>query len=690
MSRKYGAALLAGGMAVAVFAHGAGSAPERNTDWPIIGRTAEAQHYSPLDQINERNVKDLGLAWYADIDSADGLVGNPLVADGVVYEAGPGARIYAHDVRSGRQLWVFDPNSQFKGTLATFFGNRFTRGLALWHDYVYVGTGDCRLVAVDRHSGRQVWEAKSCDPDAFYTITGAPRVGDDKIYIGNTDIDSGSNRGFVDAFDAATGKHIWRFYTIPGDPSHGFESKALAMAAKTWGEQWWKHTGGGSVWEAMTFDPKLKLLYIGTDSAKSLNPDERGEHRGDELFTNSIVAVDANTGEYKWHYQTTPNDAWDYNATMHIMVADIAIHGTVRRVVMQAPKNGFFYVLEASTGKLISANNFVPVNWASRIDLKTGRPVEMADARYYAHSDGRALVVPGPWGAHNWHAMSYSPRTGLVYIPAMDSAALFEVGAPTEKALLGGGALRIDNGFGKNTELHYKATGRLIAWDPVSQKERWHRNAELRINGGVLSTGGDLVFQGSATGEITAYKADSGVPLWSMTTGSAIQAAPATVMVDGEQIILVPAGLGGAMSNLSNYSSTPKSRGPARLLAFKLGGNAQLPPYSYTEDFPKPPRPRADIELARTGDRLFEDKGCSLCHAEEAMRDSGRVPDLRKASAQVHDSFAAIVLGGARQTLGMPSFAGSVTPQELAAIQAFILNQAWDAYEAQPPSGRTP
>jgi quinohemoprotein ethanol dehydrogenase len=312
----------------------------------------------------------------------------------------------------------------------------------------------------------------------------------------------------------------------------------------------------------------------------------------------------------------------------------------------------------------------------------------MPDARYYAHSDGRALVVPGPWGAHNWHAMSYSPRTGLVYIPAMDSAALFEVGASTEKALLGGGALRIDHGFGKDTKLHYKATGRLIAWDPVSQKERWHRNAELRVNGGVLSTGGDLVFEGSGTGEITAYKADSGAPLWSMATGSAIQAAPTTVMVDGEQIILVPVGVGGAMSNLSNYSSTPKSRGPARLLAFKLGGKVELPPYSYTEVFPKPPRPRADIELVRTGDRLFEDKGCSLCHAEEAIRDSGRVPDLRKASAQVHDSFAAIVLGGARQSLGMPSFAGSVTPQDLAAIQAFILNQAWDAYEAQPASAR--
>lgn len=675
--------MLACGMGVAALAHGAGTAPERNTDWLILGRTAEAQHYSPLDQINVRNVKDLGLAWYADIDSADGLVGNPLVADGVAYEAGPGARIYAHDLRTGKQLWKFDPNSQFKGTLATFFGNRFTRGLALWHDYVYVGTGDCRLVAVDRHSGRQVWAVQSCDPNAFYTISGAPRVGDDKIYIGNTDVDSGSNRGFVDAFDAATGRHVWRFYTIPGDPARGFESKAMEMAAKTWGDQWWKHTGGGSVWEAMTFDPKLKLLYIGTDSPKSLNPDERGAHRGDELFTNSIVAVDANTGEYKWHYQTTPNDAWDYNSTMHIMVADIAIHGVSRRVVMQAPKNGFFYVLDARTGKLISAKNFVRVNWASRIDMKTGRPVELPDARYYAHADKRALVIPGPLGAHNWHAMSYSPKTGLVYIPAMDSAALFEVGAATDKALLGGGHLRIDQGLGKDTELKYKVSGRLIAWDPVSQKEHWHQDMELPINGGVLSTGGDLVFEGGATGVVTAYQAETGAPLWSMATGSGVQAAPTTVMVDGEQLILVPAGVGGAMSNWSKFSSTPKSRGPARLLAFKLGGRTQLPAYAYTEIFPKPPRPRPDAALARRGSDLFEDKGCSMCHAEEAMRDSGRVPDLRKASAQVHDSFAAIVLGGARQSLGMPSFADSVTPDDLAAIQAFILSQAWNAYEAQ-------
>ncbi len=685
-----GSVLLVCGTVLAGLVHAAGAAAEKNTDWLILGRTAEAQHYSPLNQINAGNVKDLGLAWYADIDSADGLVGNPLVAEGVVYEAGPGARIYAHDIRTGRQLWVFDPRSQNKGSLATYFGNRFTRGLALWHDYVYVGTGDCRLVAVDRRSGHQVWAVQSCEPSAFYTISGAPRVGDDKIYIGNTDIDSGSNRGFVDAFDASTGKHLWRFYTIPGDPAKGFESAAMAMAAKTWGEQWWKHTGGGSVWEAMTFDPQLKLLYIGTDSAKSLNPEERGANRGDELFSNSIVAIDANTGEYRWHYQTTPNDAWDYNATMHIMVGDIAIHGASRRVVMQAPKNGFFYVLDAKSGKLISAKNFVPVNWASGIDLKTGRPIELPAARYYAHADKRALVIPGPLGAHNWHAMSYSPRTGLVYIPATDSAALFEVGASTDTALIGGGHLRIDQGIGNDTEMHYKVSGKLIAWDPVAQKEHWHRDLQLPINGGVLSTGGDLVFEGSATGEVTAYQAESGIPLWSMATGSGIQAAPTTVMVDGNQIILVPVGVGGALSNWSKFTSTPQSRGPVRLLAFKLGGRTQLPPYAYTEVFAKPPRPRPPAALASKGGNLFTDKGCSMCHAEEAMRDTGRVPDLRKASAQVHDTFAAIVLGGARQSLGMPSFAGSVTPDELAAIQAFVLDQAWNAYQAQQAGVRKP
>jgi quinohemoprotein ethanol dehydrogenase len=681
------AAFLAFTLALSAAVPGAAAAPAQDSDWPILGRTSEAQHYSPLDQINDRNVKTLGLAWYADVDSADGLVGNPLIADGVVYETGPGARIYAHDVHTGRQLWMFDPRPEFAGSLATFFGNRYTRGLALWHDNLYVGTGDCRLVAVDRRTGKQAWEAPSCDPKAFYTITGAPRVGDDKVFIGNTDVDSGSNRGFVDAFDASTGKHLWRFYTVPGDPSQGFESKAMAMAAKTWGANWWKGTGGGSAWEAMTFDPVLKLLYIGTDSPKPLNPEERGANRGDELFTNSIVAVDANTGEYVWHYQTTPNDAWDFNATMHIMVADLVIHGAKRRVVMQAPKNGFFYVLDAKSGKLISANNIVPVNWASHIDLKTGRPVELPDARYYARADKRAIVVPGPLGAHNWHAMSYSPRTGLVYIPALDSAALFEVTAGGNTALLGGGHLRIDQGIGKDTRLDRKVSGRLIAWDPIGQKERWHQNLDLPINGGVLSTAGDLVFEGAATGQFAAYQAGTGERIWSMETNSAIQAAPSTVMVGGEQLILVPVGVGGALSNWSQFTSTAKSRGPARLLAFKLGGSVQLPPYSYTEVFPKPPRPRPDRDLARQGEALFEDKGCSICHAEQAMRDSGHVPDLRKASAQVHDSFAAIVLGGARQPKGMPSFARSVTPEDLTALQAFIINQAWNAYEAQEASG---
>jgi PQQ-dependent dehydrogenase (methanol/ethanol family) len=676
-------ALAAAGAAGIDLASAAGDVPARNTDWPYLGGTLEAQHFSPLAQVNERNIGRLGLAWYADMGTPDGLVGNALVVDGTVYQAGPGARIYANDVRTGRPLWVYDPNSEFKGSLATFFGNRYTRGLALWKDDVYVGTGDCRLVAVNRRTGVKHWDIQSCDPSAFYTISGAPRVGGGKVFIGNTDVDSGSNRGFVDAFDAATGKHLWRFYTVPGDPSKGFENDAMAMAAKTWGMEWWKKTGGGSAWEAMTYDPVLNMLYVGTDSAKPLNPMERGTNRGDELFSNSIVALNADTGKYLWHYQTTPNDAWDFNSSMHILVANLTVGGAKRRVVMQAPKNGFFYVLDARTGKLLSAKNFVPVNWASSVDLQTGRPVELPAARYYAQPDGKAIVVPGPLGAHNWHAMSYSAQTGLIYIPAMETAALWEVTNGDGTVLIGGGHLHIDQGIGPDTHLPGKVSGKLIAWDPVNQQVRWQQDLDLPFNGGVLSTAGGVVFQGTGTGEIVGYQAETGRKLWSFYTGSATQAAPSTIMVDGEQLILFPVGAGGALSNWDQFTSTEKSRGPARLLAFKLGGTAQLPPYQYAAVFPRPPRPRYAGDLVSKGRTLYEDVGCGMCHAESAMRSGGRVPDLRKASAETHDTLAAIVIGGARQAKGMPSFSGTLTMEQLDELQAYIIDQAWNAYDAQ-------
>jgi PQQ-dependent dehydrogenase (methanol/ethanol family) len=671
------------------------AAASGSSEWPLLGHTAEMQHYSALEQINTSNVNHLGLKWYADVPTKGGLLGNSLVADGVVYQSGAQGAIWAHDLRTGWMLWEFHPTVKFDGSVIVDLGAVANRGLALWKQYVFVGTPDCRLIAVDRKTGLRAWETVTCE--SGLTISGAPRVGGDKVFIGNANMDVTPSRGHVDAFDARTGRHLWRFYTIPGDPAKGFENPAMAMAAKTWGKDWWKDIAGGSVWDAITYDPTLNLLYFGTDGAQPQNPLERGAGRGDELFTNSIMAVNADTGAYVWHYQTTPNDAWDYNATMHIMVAELSIAGKTRRVVMTAPKNGFFYVLDAPTGKLLSANNIVPVNWASRIDLKTGRPVEQPGARYYKRPGQRITLSPGVYGAHNWQAMSYSPRTGLVYVPASVLPTIIEL---AKASAAPGGDVHMDLGgdvqmdwWGLLRDPKYRdRAGRLIAWDPIAQKARWTVVLPYHTNGGVLATAGDLVFEGTADGQICAYDATSGRKLWSMATGSSFQAAPSSVEVDGEQLVLVPVGMGGGVAKLSPVFLGDNANGPARLLALSISGAATLPPVAPEPPFTRPPRPRPDsAALVQTGRMLFAARGCEDCHGPGAVRQVGpdTVPDLRRASAQTHDEFAAIVLGGLRRDKGMPVFAGQITPEELSALQAFILDQAWNVYEKQPAQLRT-
>lgn len=658
--------------------------------FPEAANTPEMQHFSPLQQINAENVDQLGLAWHADVKTKDGLLGNALVADGVVYQSGALGKVWAHDVKTGKLVWEFDAEVKFgevgkAGTYASFYGSRHNRGLALLDDKVFIGTGDCRLVAIDRVRGTKLWDIEACDKNSYYSITGAPRVGGGKVFIGNASMDSAANRGYVSAFDATNGRELWRFYTIPGDPAKGFENDAMARASKTWGKDYWKvPVGGGSPWDAITFDPVLNTVYVGTDGPAPFNPEWRGKNRGDELFTNSIIALDADTGAYRWHYQTTPNDAWNLAAAMHIMVAELPIYGVKRRVVMQAPKNGFFYVLDAKSGKLLSANAIVPINWATGVDMKTGRPIENPEARYYAREDRRWAVKPNALGAHSWHAMAYNAETGLVYIPAIDISTPFEI-VDVVGGLLGGGASgSIRLGWMDEIDAAPKGAkfGRLIAWDPVAGKARWSVDLKLPVNGGALTTAGNLVFAGAGTGEISAYDAKTGALLWQKQTGSAIQAAPSTVKIDGEQILLVPVGAGGSFKFLPAYITTPDSRGPARLLAFKLGGKAVLPGSKrFTEVFKKPPMPRFDKGLVHMGGTLYEQRGCDLCHGANAINGPSSVPDLRHASAETHALIGGIVLDGLRQDKGMPSFKDQVTMEELEAIQAYIIDQSWDAYE---------
>jgi quinohemoprotein ethanol dehydrogenase len=664
-------------------------APVRNTNWPLLGNNAEMQHYSPLAEINDKTVAKLGLAWSADIPSLDGLVGNPLVAGGAVYQSGPQGRVYANDLRTGRLIWQFDAKTDFDGlSYPAYKSSRFNRGLALGGDRVFTATGDCHLIALDRRSGAILWDTMACDPKQPYGITGAPRVGGGMVFIGNACADTGQSRGYVDAYDQATGRRRWRFYTVPKDRTQGNDSDVMRMAAETWGiGTLLKSHGCGSAWDAMTYDPVLNLLYFGVDGPWPWSPAERGASRGDELFTDSIVAVKADTGEYVWHFKETPEDGWNLSPTMHIMLADLDIDGRKTRVILQAPKNGFFYVLEAKSGRFISANNYLPVTWALGVDPKSGRPIPNRAANYWEHPGVTSIASPGPTGSHNWQAMAFNPATGLVYIPAIWLPTAM---SPDPKAFVGG--MVFDEYYGLRGDPKWKAAGYLIAWDPLTQSQRWRVEQVSPINGGILSTGGNLVMQGGPDGHFSAYAADSGNRLWSFDTRESIMAAPTTVEVDGEQLILVSAGNSSSAiigTYLAKFSSTPKTRGPTRLLAFKLGGHAVLPAFSIPQ-VPQPPLPRQPAELAKQGELLYGEHNCAGCHGAEAENASGVAKDLRFASAQTHRDFSAIVIGGTRHDRGMPAFS-NLTLDEARAIQGYVVNQAWTAYEAQratpaPPS----
>lgn len=663
----------------------AGSA---DTDWERIGRNSDMQHYSPLSAINEQTALKLGVAWSAEMPSKDGLSGNPLVKDGVVYQGGPGGNIYANDLRTGRLLWHFKAEPKYdEASMTSYWSIRHNRGVAIEGENVIIALGDCRLIAANRKTGQQAWEVESCDRKLMYGITAAPRVGGGLVFTGNNCGDTGLQRGYVEAFDAKTGTRRWRTYTVPGDPSKAQETPVLEMAAKTWGEGWYDKTKGcGSVWEAITYDEKLNLLYVGTGGPAPWSPADRGKNAGDELFTNSILALRADTGEYVWHYKVVPNDGWNLEPAMHIMVAELPVDpdGTVRRVVMTAPKNGFFYVLDAATGKFMSANNFVPVTWAKGINQKTGRPIPNKDSHYWERPGKRVVVSPGPYGAHNWQAMSLNPATGLVYFPSMTIPTTMKV---DPKSAVGG--VMFDMMFGASGDPKWKAFGELVAWDPVKQKAAWKVRRSYPINGGTLSTGGNVVFQGTADGKFEAYSADGGKLLYSYQLDGSIQAAPTTVEVDGEQLVLVPSGNGGSSSAgmfMAKFGVAPNAGGPARLTAFKLGGTGFVAPPQEVA-FPQPPLPRPSKTLAKRGELLYERNVCVDCHGQKVGTGNGSVPDLRRSNVETYELFAGIVLGGLRADKGMPRFS-DLTMDDAAALQAYILEMAWKTYDAQKQAER--
>lgn len=661
------------------------AATDDPSDWLSTGRTPGEQRFSPLHQIDTENVGRLGLAWSFDLGTHRGVEATPIVVDGVMYTTAPWSVVYALDARSGRELWRWDPKVPPRYA-ALACCDVVNRGVALYRGKVYVGTLDGRLAALDAATGKPIWIVDTVPPKSAYTITGAPRIVAGRVVIGNGGGEYGM-RGYVSAYDAETGKRIWRTYTVPGDPSKPFESEAMRLAAKTWRGQWWKVGGGAPVWDSMAYDPKLGLLYVGTGNASPWEPAARGG-RGDDLYAASILALRASDGKLVWYYQTTPGDAWDYDSTQHLILADLPIGGRVRHVIMQAPKNGFFYVLDRATGRLLSAKAYVPVTWAKGIDPKTGRPIE-AKGIHYSRSGKTVVVKPAPYGGHNWQPMSFSPRTGLVYIPAQDVPALFRVD-PAWHYRPDQWNTGTDFGVYANLPADAAAgvSGALIAWDPVHQREVWRAPYATAWNGGVLSTGGGLVFEGTADGRFVAYRADDGKKLWEHPADTGIIAAPITYQVDGVQYVTVMAGWGGAFALAAGPAAAAAGvRSVGRVLTFALDARGVLPPAP-----PPPTLPPAAVEVKASpaqlerGSVLYQ-RNCGVCHGLAGVG-GGVIPDLRYSSPDVQRHFADIVIGGLQQGQGMPSFAGRLTPRDVRWIHAYVLSRAQALRQSPHPGGR--
>ncbi len=658
---------------------GAAIADEQQTaNWLSYGRTYSERRYSPLHQIDMANVAGLKLDWALELAGDRTLLATPIVVDGVMYISGSFSVVRAVDAASGEVLWTYDPKTlEAAGDRQRIFWDS-NRGVAYWKGQVFVATGDGRLNAIEAATGKEVWSAQTFDPKLPMYINGAPRVFRDKVIIGNGGTEVGATRGYVTAYDTATGKQAWRFYVVPGNPADGFEDETQAMAAKTWTGEWWKHGGGGNTWNGFTYDPEFNRIYIGTGNGSPWNQKIRSPGGGDNLFLCSIVALDADTGEYAWHYQTVPGETWDYNSNMDMVLADLVIGGKPVKAMMHAPKNGFFYIIDRATGKLISADKIGKnVNWATHVDLETGRPVEREGARY---EDGEELIWPGPIGVHNWHAMSFNPGTGLVYIPVHELPGLF-----TDKGIEPAGwqspNFYIDPGvkFLHDDVPTDAGSAALMAWDPVAKKEVWRHELPGSWNAGTLSTAGNLVFQGGVNGEFVAYDAKTGAPLWTFDAGLGISAPPVTYTVNGEQHIALLVGWGGAGpaigGSMNRQHGWAYRAQPRHLLSFSLKGTASMPTMP-PPVFPTPLK-QADFEvdalLAEQGNVLWA-RHCVLCHGAGAVS-GGYAPDLRASTIPLYEDALNDVLGGSRQMAGMPRFT-ELTAADHKALQHYIRREA--------------
>jgi len=578
-----------------------------SANWIMYGRTYKEQRFSPLNQINEDNIQRLGLEWSNELATTRGLEATPLVIEGVIYTTGSWNIVYAIEAKTGKLLWTYDlevPRSRARVLCC----DAINRGVAFYRGKIYVGTLDGRLIAINATSGTLVWETVTFNPSRGYSITGAPRIAQGMVLIGNGGAEMGV-RGYVSAYDAESGEMKWRTYTVPGDPSLGFESVALEKAAKTWNGQWWEGGGGGTAWDAIVYDPELRLVYVGTGNGSPWYRDLRSPGGGDNLYLSSIIALKIETGELLWYFQTTPGDNWDFTATQPLMLAELEIEGRERKVIMQAPKNGFFYVLDRETGEFISAEAFSSITWATGVNPNTGRPIESPTA--YAGMEP-VLVSPGPSGAHSWHPMAYNPMTGLVYIPVRDGTTFLHrpdsLWKPDDSRRNDGNNPRYDGELLEAWLDAPAATGRLVAWDPVLQQAKWKVDHPVVQGGGVLTTAGNLVFQGRSDGIFSAYNALDGVRLWEFDAGTGIMAPPVTYLLDGVQYLTLMVGWGGDMGLINPPEEGPVKPGIGRILTFAIDGTSQLQPTIFGHSGP-PPTPSFQIEAS---DEMINEGECFM------------------------------------------------------------------------------
>jgi quinohemoprotein ethanol dehydrogenase len=640
-------------------------------DWPGVGRTYGEQHFSPLAQIDQANVGRLKLAWYQDLDTTNS-VSQPVEVGGTLYFATGVSVVHAVDAKSGKTLWIFDPHAGERAgkALRYFWG---TRGVSWWNGKVYVGTADGRLIAIDARSGKQVWSQQVVDPAKGLYLTGAPRAAAGKIITGESNGDYTAFRGFADAYDAETGKHLWRFYTVPGNPAVDSDW-TTKFAARTWTGDWWRWGPGGNPWNAFSYDAETDTVMFGTADTFPFNPRIRSPGGGDNLFGCSIVALDATTGQYKWHYQFVPSDAWDYDGVMDIELADLVIAGRPRKVAMIAPKDGFFYVLDRTSGQLLSAEKIAKVSWADHIDLKTGRPVENPDARYY--KTGKPFEIwPSMRGAHSVPPMAYSPQTRLAYIPRLDSALVYDDHDVTPDHVAQWG---INISLAKDNPLNN--TSALLAWDPVKQKAAWKVDTFGGWNGGLLATAGGLVFQGQLDGRFSAYAATTGKELWHSYVQAPVLAAPISYMVGDKQYVSLLVGIAYSASAeaFSHKGITLDREQRRRLLTFMIDGSAKLPPMPPSRPLTPPADPgyRPDPPLAQQGAMIFADK-CAYCHGQLAIG-GGYGPDLRASEFPfLEDGFRALLRDGPLVATGMPKW-DDLSDQDIVAIRQYIRSRAAD------------